>query len=47
MNRNRLDEEISRYLLQYCDNPVQWQAWGTEALDAAERENKPTLLTIG
>jgi uncharacterized protein YyaL (SSP411 family) len=46
MSRNRLDEEIGPYLLQHCDNPVHWQAWGTEALEAAERKNKPILLSI-
>ena len=47
MSRNRLDEEISPYLLKHYNNPVHWQAWGKEALEAAERENKPILLSIG
>jgi len=47
MSRNRLDEEISPYLRQHRTNPVHWQAWGTEALATAERENKPILLSIG
>jgi len=47
MSRNKLDEEISPYLLQHCANPVHWQAWGTEALEAAQREKKPVLLSIG
>jgi uncharacterized protein YyaL (SSP411 family) len=47
MSRNRLDEKISPYLLQHCDNPVHWQAWGKEALEAAEHEHKPILLSIG
>ena len=46
MSRNRLDEKISPYLLQHCANPVHWQAWGTEALEPAGRENKPILLSI-
>ena len=38
MSRNRLNEKSCPYLLQHCDNPVHWNAWGTEALEAAERE---------
>jgi uncharacterized protein len=47
MNRNRLDEETSPYLLQHRANPVHWQAWGEETLEAASREDKPILLSIG
>ena len=47
MSRNQLDQETSPYLLQHQANPVHWQAWGTEALEAAQRENKPILLSIG
>jgi uncharacterized protein len=47
MDRNRLDEETSPYLLQHKDNPVHWQAWGEAALAAAKAENKPILLSIG
>jgi len=47
MNRNRLDEETSPYLLQHQTNPVHWQAWGDDALTEAKRENKPILLSIG
>ena len=44
---NRLGEETSPYLLQHRDNPVAWQAWGTEAFEAARHANKPVLLSIG
>jgi len=44
---NRLASETSPYLLQHADNPVDWYAWGPEALDAARREDKPILLSIG
>ncbi|HSF03136.1 MAG TPA: thioredoxin domain-containing protein [Solirubrobacterales bacterium] len=44
---NRLAEETSPYLLQHKDNPVEWYAWGPEALEHAEREDKPILLSIG
>jgi uncharacterized protein YyaL (SSP411 family) len=44
---NRLAEETSPYLLQHKDNPVDWYAWGPEALERAKREDKPILLSIG
>ena len=47
MDRNRLGEETSPYLLQHKDNPVHWQAWGAAALAAAKAENKPILLSVG
>jgi uncharacterized protein YyaL (SSP411 family) len=47
MQRNRLAAETSPYLLQHADNPVEWYPWGTEALDAARRADKPILLSIG
>src|SRR5581483_10234558 len=47
MDRNRLGEETSPYLLQHKDNPVHWQPWGPEALAAAAAADKPILLSIG
>jgi uncharacterized protein YyaL (SSP411 family) len=47
MEKNRLGEETSPYLLQHQNNPVHWQAWGDEALAAAKAEDKPILLSIG
>ena len=44
---NALANETSPYLLQHADNPVDWQAWGPDALDRALREDKPILLSIG
>jgi uncharacterized protein YyaL (SSP411 family) len=44
---NRLANETSPYLLQHADNPVDWYAWGPEALERAKREDKPILLSIG
>jgi uncharacterized protein len=44
---NRLAEETSPYLLQHKDNPVDWWAWGPEALERARREDRPILLSIG
>jgi Highly conserved protein containing a thioredoxin domain len=44
---NRLANETSPYLLQHANNPVDWYAWGPEALEASKREDKPILLSIG
>src|SRR5260370_41232290 len=44
---NRLALEASPYLQQHADNPVDWYAWGPEALERAKREDKPILLSIG
>jgi uncharacterized protein YyaL (SSP411 family) len=44
---NRLARETSPYLLQHKDNPVQWWAWGPEALAEAKRTGKPILLSVG
>jgi uncharacterized protein YyaL (SSP411 family) len=44
---NRLASETSPYLLQHKDNPVDWYAWGDEALERARTEDKPILLSIG
>jgi uncharacterized protein YyaL (SSP411 family) len=44
---NRLSCEISPYLLQHADNPVDWHPWGPEALDRARAEQKPIFLSIG
>jgi uncharacterized protein len=44
---NRLAQETSPYLLQHKDNPVDWYAWGEEALDRSRAEDRPILLSIG
>ncbi len=44
---NRLAEELSPYLRQHAHNPVDWYPWGEEALQRAEREQRPILLSIG
>ncbi|MCL4869319.1 MAG: thioredoxin domain-containing protein [Anaerolineae bacterium] len=44
---NRLVNETSPYLRQHADNPVDWYPWGEEALQKAQTENKPILLSIG
>ena len=45
--RNRLAGETSPYLLQHADNPVDWHPWGPEALERAQAEGKPILLSVG
>jgi len=44
---NRLAHESSPYLLQHAYNPVNWYAWGEEALKRAVSENKPIFLSVG
>jgi uncharacterized protein len=44
---NRLIHETSPYLLQHAHNPVDWYAWGTEALQKAQDEDKPIILSVG
>jgi uncharacterized protein len=44
---NRLLLSTSPYLLQHAHNPVDWFEWGAEALEKAQREDKPILLSIG
>jgi uncharacterized protein YyaL (SSP411 family) len=44
---NHLIHETSPYLLQHAHNPVDWYAWGEEALAKAKAEDKPILLSIG
>jgi uncharacterized protein YyaL (SSP411 family) len=44
---NRLAQETSPYLQQHADNPVDWYAWGEEALALARAQDKPILLSVG
>jgi uncharacterized protein YyaL (SSP411 family) len=44
---NRLAHETSPYLLQHSENPVDWYAWGEEALARARSEDRPLLVSIG
>ncbi len=44
---NRLIHETSPYLLQHAHNPVDWYAWGEEALAAAREARQADLLSIG
>lgn len=44
---NRLIDETSPYLLQHAHNPVDWFAWGEEAIEKSRKEDKPILLSVG
>lgn len=44
---NHLSTAHSPYLRQHANNPVEWYAWGEEALQKAKQENKLILVSIG
>ena len=44
---NRLRHEISPYLRQHRDNPVDWFPWGEEAFTLSRATGKPILLSVG
>ena len=44
---NQLKNEISPYLLQHAENPVNWYPWCEEAFETAKSQNKPIFLSIG
>jgi uncharacterized protein YyaL (SSP411 family) len=44
---NQLAGEISQYLLQHAENPVQWHPWDWSALELARASQKPIFLSIG
>ncbi|MBI3836493.1 MAG: thioredoxin domain-containing protein [Planctomycetia bacterium] len=44
---NRLSKETSPYLLLHAHNPVDWYAWGEEALAKARQEKKVIFLSVG
>jgi uncharacterized protein YyaL (SSP411 family) len=44
---NHLTGELSPYLSQHRDNPVDWYPWGEEAFAAARRLDRPLLISIG
>src|SRR6516165_2494656 len=47
MNRNRLKDSTSPYLLQHADNPVDWWPWCEEAFAEAARRDVPVMLSVG
>ncbi|HTL87850.1 MAG TPA: thioredoxin domain-containing protein [Leptolyngbya sp.] len=44
---NRLVHAQSLYLRKHADNPIEWWAWGEDAIEQARRENKIIFLSIG
>ena len=44
---NRLKNAGSPYLRQHADNPVHWQPWDDDALEAATERDVPVFLSIG
>ena len=47
INKNILSNNLSPYLKQHKDNPVNWQIWSSETLNYAKKNSKPILLSIG
>ncbi len=46
-SKNHLHNQLSPYLQQHAENPVHWYPWGPEALERAQKEDKPIFLSIG
>lgn len=46
-SQNRLSDAPSPYLRQHADNPVNWQPWDQQALQAAKERDVPIFLSIG
>jgi len=44
---NALAQETSPYLRQHAENPVDWLPWGPAALERAQAQDKPLLVSIG
>ncbi len=47
INENVLFNDLSPYLKQHKDNPVNWQIWSKEILEFSKQNKKPILLSIG
>lgn len=44
---NHLKSQVSPYLLQHAENPVDWYPWCEEAFERAKIEDRPIFLSIG
>ena len=44
---NRLKDHPSAYLAMHGADPVQWQEWGSQALELARAQNKPLFVSSG
>ena len=47
INKNTLSDDLSPYLKQHKNNPVNWQTWSKDTLNFAKKNKKPILLSIG
>ena len=47
IKENVLSKDLSPYLKQHKDNPVNWQIWSEETLEFSKKNQKPILLSIG
>ena len=47
IDKNVLSNDLSPYLRQHKDNPVNWQIWSKDTLEFSKRNHKPILLSIG
>tara|TARA_B100000963_G_scaffold354721_1_gene371706 strand:+ start:727 stop:2466 length:1740 start_codon:yes stop_codon:yes gene_type:complete len=47
INKNNLSNDLSPYLKQHKENPVNWQIWSKETLEYAKQIKKPIILSIG
>ena len=47
ISENVLSNDLSPYLKQHKDNPVNWQTWSKEILEFSKQNKKPILLSIG
>ena len=47
INKNNLSNDLSPYLKQHKENPVNWQIWSKEILEFAKQNKKPIILSIG
>ena len=46
INQNVLSSDLSPYLKQHKDNPVNWQTWCKDSLEFAKQNKKPTGTPI-
>ena len=40
INQNNFSNDLSPYLKQHKDNPVNWQTWSKETLEEAKKNKK-------
>ena len=47
INKNNLENDLSPYLQQHKNNPVNWQIWNSDTLNEAKNKKLPILLSVG